>query len=695
MSYQFDYIEEESQAVSSLTATPKSMKSVDLIVYKNLHDENNDEEVEEVEVVEESQGATSSSSKTSLKRNSDEISTTTKCKKEGKGVQRGGGMPKSQAWDNFTVVPGVQDVGTGTVTVKCNFCSWRGVYSSNGPLRINRIQAHIEKCEGLQTKKNSVTPSLKPHTMPRMCAKQKTLYKRHLSHWFYRTGTSFYRISDPYFYQSQKLLREDVPKITRKELAGPLLEDCYQEISILKDQATAKSGHKSLGSDGWTNTHGEPIINYIGRLSSGLTFFEESVPTGTVSHDGTFIATDIERVIRKAMEKGEKVSGCTTDNTATNKKAWRILQNIFPGMFFQGCICHGFHLLVGDLMKKIPAVGEVTEAVKEIVFFVYRHHKVLCDLKERRLGKGGTGEINLQKPAPTRWGAIVGSMKSVQLNYNSLYEIFNEATFIKDGKTAKEKESRNSIRSLINKPTFLDDLRKAINTLNPICKEILKFESDACLVSDVYHSFEFLKNSISVHKPDEVAVTILEQINHRWDFMYADSHGISYVLDPRYLGELMDFTVREQVEGFICDSYQFAGKGEDYVFTAYTELNTFKKYMRTYPPARLKAVKDGEISIYDWWDTCMDPKVYGHLREIALMVFSVLPSGSSCERNFSSFGFIQSKLRNRLSDGKTEKLVFVYSNMKELDKVSAEEEEELVEDEDIVDFPDFSHFSLN
>ena len=75
-------------------------------------------------------------------------------------------------------------------------------------------------------------------------SKQKTLYKRHLSHWFYRTGTSFYRISDPYFYQSQKLLREDVPKITRKELAGPLLEDCYQEISILKDQATAKSGHK-------------------------------------------------------------------------------------------------------------------------------------------------------------------------------------------------------------------------------------------------------------------------------------------------------------------------------------------------------------------------------------------------------------------------------------------------------------------
>ena len=60
-----DNEEEESQAVSSLTATPKSMKSVDLKVFKNLHDENNDQVVEEVE---ESQGASSSSSKTSLKK---------------------------------------------------------------------------------------------------------------------------------------------------------------------------------------------------------------------------------------------------------------------------------------------------------------------------------------------------------------------------------------------------------------------------------------------------------------------------------------------------------------------------------------------------------------------------------------------------------------------------------------------------
>lgn len=37
-------------------------------------------------------------------------------------------------------------------------------------------------------------------------------------------------------------------------------------------------------------------------------------------------------------------------------------------------------------------------------------------------------------------------------------------------------------------------------------------------------------------------------------------------------------------------------------------------------------------------------------------------SASSCERNWSAFGFIHSKSRNRLSSKKAEELVYVFSN---------------------------------
>jgi hypothetical protein len=65
-------------------------------------------------------------------------------------------------------------------------------------------------------------------------------------------------------------------------------------------------------------------------------------------------------------------------------------------------------------------------------------------------------------------------------------------------------------------------------------------------------------------------------------------------------------------------------------------------------------------------------------------VFALSPSASSCERNWSSFGFIQNKLRNRLSDEKTQKLVFIFVNMKMLDK----QKNRVGYIEDEVDFPD-------
>ena len=41
-------------------------------------------------------------------------------------------------------------------------------------------------------------------------------------------------------------------------------------------------------------------------------------------------------------------------------------------------------------------------------------------------------------------------------------------------------------------------------------------------------------------------------------------------------------------------------------------------------------------------------------------------SSSESERNFSSHGFIQSKLRNRVKDESCEKLVYVFTNSKSI-----------------------------
>jgi hypothetical protein len=42
-------------------------------------------------------------------------------------------------------------------------------------------------------------------------------------------------------------------------------------------------------------------------------------------------------------------AGAVTDNTATNKNAWDLLQEMLPSRYFQGCTSHGLHLLVKDV----------------------------------------------------------------------------------------------------------------------------------------------------------------------------------------------------------------------------------------------------------------------------------------------------------------------------------------------------------
>ena len=51
----------------------------------------------------------------------------------------------------------------------------------------------------------------------------------------------------------------------------------------------------------------------------------------------------------------------------------------------------------------------------------------------------------------------------------------------------------------------------------------------------------------------------------------------------------------------------------------------------------------------------------------------LIPSTSAAsERNWSSFGFIHSKLRNRLGDNKVEKCVYLYWNIKILKQIHQE-----------------------
>ncbi len=69
----------------------------------------------------------------------------------------------------------------------------------------------------------------------------------------------------------------------------------------------------------------------------------------------------------------------------------------------------------------------------------------------------------------------------------------------------------------------------------------------------------------------------------------------------------------------------------------------------------------------NWWK--LVARRYPVLSNIALKVLSIPATSAASERNWSAFGFIHNKLRNRMLNQRVEKCVYLYWNMKILRKI--------------------------
>jgi hypothetical protein len=138
----------------------------------------------------------------------------------------------------------------------------------------------------------------------------------------------------------------------------------------------------------------------------------------------------------------------------------------------------------------------------------------------------------------------------------------------------------------------------------------------------------------------------------------------------------------EDVEDTLDFITAFPYKGSNFQLSVRAEWNKWKLQMKDWHENhkdRLQHLEKNETTMYDWWMSQSD--TYGHLKEIALIVFAMPHSSTACERTFSSLSFIHNKLRNRLGNGSVKKLLKVFINMNGMDKKRKRDSEEEVNEE--------------
>jgi hypothetical protein len=163
---------------------------------------------------------------------------------------------------------------------------------------------------------------------------------------------------------------------------------------------------------------------------------------------------------------------------------------------------------------------------------------------------------------------------------------------------------------------------------------------------------------------------LLKIIDDRWEFIYGDAHGVGYLLDPRYLGDRMDPELRKSVEDFIfhfpnVDGTPANDEKQEEMFAQYTKFRILAENERSTNTFRFRMLQKRKKTVLEYWQT--DGNEWPMLKDLAMRAFSMVASSAASEQNFSTFGFVHSKLRNCLSPKSVEKLVYIKSNSQEVE----------------------------
>ena len=159
---------------------------------------------------------------------------------------------------------------------------------------------------------------------------------------------------------------------------------------------------------------------------------------------------------------------------------------------------------------------------------------------------------------------------------------------------------------------------------------------------------------------------MVKQAEDRWEYFDHPLHQAAYALDPEH--QQHDWHSDPDIMEAIEDALErYYGDDTDAIAAAERQLEGYRRRQGRF--ARDSCVLNMKLmSGWSWWAK------YGgkspELQKVAMDILSLVAGACSCERNWSAFDFIHSKKRNKLSPAKAEELVYVFSNLRLLRRVT-------------------------
>ncbi|XP_075092047.1 uncharacterized protein LOC107764674 [Nicotiana tabacum] len=161
----------------------------------------------------------------------------------------------------------------------------------------------------------------------------------------------------------------------------------------------------SIIMDKWIVRNEKMIINVLVNSPRGSVFLE--------SHDASNSSTDgikIYNLFRKTIDKigKQNIIQIVTDNASENVSAGRMMEAMYPHIYWTPCAAHCINLMFGDLFKENPYASVFTKAVRKNL----RKLVLSNEWKDNRYAKEAAGKKTAKVLiSPSFWNDVVRALK--------------------------------------------------------------------------------------------------------------------------------------------------------------------------------------------------------------------------------------------------------------------------------------------
>lgn len=153
-----------------------------------------------------------------------------------------------------------------------------------------------------------------------------------------------------------------------------------------------------------------------------------------------------------------------------------------------------------------------------------------------------------------------------------------------------------------------------------------------------------------LHPPNVWKKILIFQLTvvRRFELMYGNGHGLSYVLDPTFLGETqtqpLKRTLKDILVNFPVNDFSAVNDTRrEALYLQYSEFMVFAQQDKFAKTLRYRMLVEKRQTGLQYWQVHGSP--WPFLQDIALRLFTMATSSALSERNFSTFGFFHSKLQ--------------------------------------------------